>query len=112
MFEITKTKAGKFHFHLKAKNHQIILTSQSYKDLASAKKGARSVAKSAAKNTNFNIATARNGKLDFNLLAANKQIVGTSQMYTAKRSAQKGIASVQANAPGATIEVTTVKKLK
>lgn len=112
MFEITKTKAGKFHFHLKAKNHQIILTSQSYKDLASAKKGARSVAKSAAKNTNFNIATARNGKLYFNLLAANKQIVGTSQMYTAKRSAQKGIASVQANAPGATIEVTTVKKLK
>ncbi len=112
MFEITKTKAGKFHFHLKAKNHQIILVSQSYKDLASAKKGAKSVAKSCAKDSNFEIATAKNGKLYFNLLAANKQIVGTSQMYASKRAAQKGIASVKTNAPGAAIEVSTTKKLK
>ena len=105
MFEITKTKAGKFHFRLKAKNHQIVLVSQSYASLAAAKKGAQSVSKNAKKDKNFELLKSKNHKFYFNILAANGEIVGTSQMYTAKRSAQKGIASVQANAPGAAINV-------
>ena len=44
-FEVYKDKAGEFRFRLKAKNGQIIATSEGYKTLASAKKGIASVKK-------------------------------------------------------------------
>lgn len=44
-FEIYSDKAGEFRFRLKAKNGQIIATSEGYKTLASAKKGIASVKK-------------------------------------------------------------------
>ncbi len=44
-FEIYQDKAGEFRFRLKAKNGQIIATSEGYKTLTSAKKGIASVKK-------------------------------------------------------------------
>jgi uncharacterized protein YegP (UPF0339 family) len=38
-FEISKDKAGKFRFHLKAPNGEIIAASQGYESKASAEKG-------------------------------------------------------------------------
>jgi uncharacterized protein len=38
-FEITKDKAGKFRFHLKAPNGEIIAASQGYETTANAEKG-------------------------------------------------------------------------
>ena len=49
----------------------------------------------------FQIKQAKNGKYFFNLLAANGEVILTSQMYTAKSTAKKGIASVQTNAADA-----------
>jgi len=46
----------------------------------------------------FQVKKARNGKFYFNYLAANGEIVLTSQMYASKVTAKKGIASVQNNA--------------
>ena len=46
----------------------------------------------------FQIKKAKNGKFYFNLLAANGEVVLTSQMYASKATAKKGIASVQTNA--------------
>lgn len=46
----------------------------------------------------FQLKKARNGKVYFNLLAANGEVILTSQMYTTKKNAKGGIASVQANA--------------
>ena len=46
----------------------------------------------------FELKTSRNGKHFFNLLATNGEIILTSQMYTSKAGARKGIASVQSNA--------------
>jgi hypothetical protein len=43
------------------------------------------------------------GKFHFNLLAANGQVIGTSETYESKESALNGIKSVQTNAPGATV---------
>jgi hypothetical protein len=43
------------------------------------------------------------GKFHFNLLAANGQVIATSETYESKESALNGIKSVQTNAPGATI---------
>ena len=42
-FEISKDKAGKYRFHLKASNGQIIAVSQAYDTRASAEKGIESV---------------------------------------------------------------------
>ena len=47
-FEVYKDKKGEFRFRLKAKNGQIIVTSEGYKTLASAKKGIASVKKNSA----------------------------------------------------------------
>jgi uncharacterized protein len=42
-FEITKDKAGKFRFHLKAPNGEIIAASQGYESKASAEKGIEAI---------------------------------------------------------------------
>ena len=42
-FAITKDKAGKFRFHLKAPNGEIIAASQSYETKASAEKGIQAI---------------------------------------------------------------------
>ncbi|MBV8788104.1 MAG: DUF1508 domain-containing protein [Mycobacterium sp.] len=47
-FEVSKDKAGKFRFHLKAANGEIIAASQAYETKASAEKGIESVKTSAA----------------------------------------------------------------
>ena len=49
----------------------------------------------------FQLKKAKNGKVYFNLLATNGEIILTSQMYASKRSAKNGIASVQTNAASA-----------
>ena len=46
----------------------------------------------------FEINKAKNKKFYFNLLAANGEVILTSQMYKTKVTAKKGIASVQVNA--------------
>jgi len=46
-FEISKDKSGKFRFHLKAANGEIIAASQGYETKASAEKGIASVKTSA-----------------------------------------------------------------
>jgi uncharacterized protein YegP (UPF0339 family) len=46
----------------------------------------------------FQIKKAKNGKVYFNLLATNGEVILTSQMYASKATVKKGIASVQANA--------------
>ena len=47
-FEISKDKSGKFRFHLKAANGEIIAASQGYETKASAEKGIESVKSSAS----------------------------------------------------------------
>ena len=47
-FEISKDKAGKFRWHLKAANGEIIAASQAYDTRASAEKGIESVTTNAS----------------------------------------------------------------
>jgi len=47
-FEISKDKVGKFRFHLKAANGEIIAASQAYDTKAGAEKGIESVKKNAS----------------------------------------------------------------
>lgn len=50
-FEIYNDKAGEFRFRLKAKNGEIIATSEGYKTMDSCKNGVESVRKNAANST-------------------------------------------------------------
>ncbi|MCB0585388.1 MAG: YegP family protein [Phaeodactylibacter sp.] len=110
MFEIFKSEKGdKFYFRLKAKNGQVILSSQGYATKASAKNGVESVMKNAGNDDLYERKEAANGKFHFNLLASNKQVIGSSQMYASKASMENGINSIKSNAPGATVKDLTVE---
>ena len=47
----------------------------------------------------FELSKGKTGKFHFNLLAANKRVVLTSEAYNSKAAALAGIASVRKNAP-------------
>ncbi|MCF9033917.1 YegP family protein [Acinetobacter nectaris] len=96
-YEISKAKDGQFHFVLKAGNGEIILTSELYKAKASALKGIESVQKNSPEDGKYDRLEAKNGKLYFNLKAANHQIIGTSQMYSSAQARDHGIESVKTN---------------
>lgn len=108
-FEIFQSENNqKFYFRLKAKNGQIILSSQGYAGKAGAKNGIESVKKNCGNDDAYERKEAANGKLHFNLLAANKQIIGSSQMYASKQGLENGIESVKKTAPDAEVVDTTV----
>ena len=93
--EVTPGAASSFHWNLFAKNGEIVLSSEAYTTEASAWNGAFAVQDASAVATNFVVKTATDGRFYFTLTAENGQVVGVSQMYTTKESAQTGIASVQ-----------------
>ncbi len=103
MFELKKNTKGGFHFTLKAKNGQVILSSEAYSSKSAAENGIASVKKNAQDETKFERKTAKSGKFYFNLKAGNGQIIGTSQMYASEAGMENGIDSVKNNAPGAGI---------
>jgi uncharacterized protein YegP (UPF0339 family) len=102
-FELKKSKSGQFMFNLKAANYQIILTSELYHQKASAQNGIESVKKHAGKDANYERKISSKGEPYFVLKATNRQVIGKSEMYSSARGMEKGIASVKANAPGATV---------
>ena len=103
-FEMFKGKNGEFYFRLKAKNGQIILASEGYKNKAGAENSIMAIQKNGQDQTKFEWTKSKNKKWYFNLKAANGQTIGTSQMYATKRGMQGGIASVMRNAKAPTVE--------
>jgi uncharacterized protein len=104
-FEITKLQDGEYHFHLKADNGQIILASQRYKELSSAKDGVKSVKKNASLDKRYERKEAHNGQPMFNLRAGNHQVIGTSQIYHSTEAREEGIEAVKKDAPEASVQV-------
>ena len=108
MFEIFQSdKNEKFYFNLKAKNGQIILSSQAYESKAGVKNGISSVQENADDESKYERKTASNGKFHFNLKSGNGQIIGSSQMYSSEAGMENGIESVKTNADGASIKDLT-----
>lgn len=103
-FVISKARNGKFHFVLKAGNGEVILQSQMYEDLDSARGGVASVKTNAGNEAMFERLESTKGEPYFNLKAANGQVVGRSEMYSSTRARDNGIESVRKNAPSATID--------
>ncbi|MEN8188702.1 MAG: YegP family protein [Thermodesulfobacteriota bacterium] len=102
-FELYHDKSGGFRFRLKASNGQIILSSQSYKNKSGCLKGIESVRANSAVEERFSKSETKAGKYAFNLLAANKQVIGTSQQYKTTASRDKGIKSVMTNGKDANL---------
>jgi hypothetical protein len=95
-FEIFQSENnGKFYFRLKARNGQIILSSQGYSTKASARNGIESVQRHAEENLLYDRKETSNGKYHFSLKARNGQVVGSSQLYATRLSLEKGIEAVK-----------------
>lgn len=109
-FEIFQSEGNdKFYFRLKAKNGQIILSSQGYASKASCKNGIESVKTNSTDDANFERKESSDGKAYFSLLAKNKQVIGNSQRYASKDGCENGIKSVMTTAPQAEIVDLTVE---
>ena len=103
-FEIYQSpKSGEYYFRLKAANGQVVLSSEGYSNKAGAKNGVESVKKNAPDKANFEVKEAKNGKFHFNLLAKNKQIIGSSQMYASSSGCSAGVKAVESAADGANV---------
>ncbi|MCX8019668.1 MAG: YegP family protein [Chitinophagaceae bacterium] len=102
-FVITTRSNGEFQFNLKADNGQTILSSQGYSSKAGCLNGIESVKKNSQSQDNFERKVSANGKHYFNLKAANRQIIRTSEMYESEKGMVNGIASVIKNAHNAEV---------
>ena len=98
-FEIKKEKDERFVFNLKAANDLIIFTSQSYESKEGAEAGIASVKENAEMDDHYEEKAGHDGRPYFVLHAANKLVIGRSQMYSSREAMHKGIASVKQNAP-------------
>ncbi len=107
-YELKKTDVGKFHFTLKAGNHEIILSSQLYADKAGAENGIESVRTNGIHEARFERKLSAKGEPYFSLKAPNGQLIGTSEMYGSEASRDNGIKSVTNNAASTTVKDLTV----
>ena len=93
--EVAAGATDGFHFNMVAQNGETVLSSQHYASEAAAWNGAYAVQVASTDATAFAVKTSTDGRFYFTLSADNGQIIGVSQMYTTKASAQAGISSVQ-----------------
>lgn len=106
-FELKKASKGQFMFNLKAANGQVILTSELYTGKSGAENGIESTRRNAPDDANYERRTSTGGQPYFVLKAANGQVIGRSEMYSAAAAMEKGIESVKSNAPTAVLDDLT-----
>ena len=106
-YELSKSSDGQFRFVLKAGNAEIILTSELYATRAAAENGIASVQTNSPADERYERKTASDGRLHFNLKAANHQVIGSSQMYSSEGARETGIGSVKNNGPSTTVKDLT-----
>lgn len=94
-FETFKGADGKTYFHLLAANNEKVLKSQAYSSLTAAKKGITSVKTNGVDAANYEVLKASNGEYYFNLVAANGEIIGTSETFSSKSAATKSVTAVK-----------------
>jgi uncharacterized protein YegP (UPF0339 family) len=102
-FEIYRDKAGEYRFRLKAGNGEIILSSEGYSGKSSARNGVQSVQKNCTDPACFTKRSTKGGRYRFDLLARNKQVIGTSGNYKSSSGRNNGIKAVGRAAKGAKI---------
>lgn len=108
-FDVKQALSGEWYFNLVAGNGEPVGTSQLYSTKSNAERGARTVrslvrlfgqqaqTQAAPSRERFELFKGEDNQSYFRLRASNGEIMLSSEGYTAKSSAQKGLASVQAN---------------
>jgi len=94
-FESFKGVDGKYYFHLRAGNGQIVLQSQAYTTASSANGGIASVKTNGVNAKRYEIRAAADGSSYFVLKASNGKVIGLSEMYSTKSNAQAGADACQ-----------------
>ena len=106
-FELKGASGGKFMFNLKAGNHEVILTSETYSSKSGAQTGIGSVKTNAPNDSQYERKKAKDDSPYFVLKATNNEPIGKSEMYSSASAMESGIASVKTNAPSATVKDLT-----
>lgn len=90
-FETFKGLDGKYYFHARAANGEIVLQSQAYTTSTSAKNGVASVQTNGAILARYTVLAAADGNYYFNLKAANGAIIARGEAYASKSNAERGV---------------------
>ena len=106
-FDLLTSSDGQFYFNLKAANGKIILTSERYKQKASATNGIKSVRKNSVIDARFDRRSSTSSQPYFVLMARNGEPIGRSEMYSSRSARNNGIASVRTNGPAARVDDLT-----
>jgi len=101
-FELFRDPNKQYRFRLRASNGLVLLSSKGYKTRKSALTGIESVRNNCTDDARFQREQTPAGYC-FDLLAENKKVIGTGELYKSARSRERGIASVQRHAPKAKI---------
>ncbi len=94
-FLIQNSDDGQIYFTLRATNHEVVLTSETYTSLAAAKNGIEAVRTASQSRSNFKPAWSRKQEPYFVLQSPNNEIIGTSEMYSSAAARDEGIAACQ-----------------
>jgi hypothetical protein len=100
---ISKAKNDEVYFNLKATNGQTILTSQMYSSESACFNGIESVRTNCSDDNKFERKQSVNNKPYFVLKAANRQVIGNSEMYESEAGMENGIESVKKNGKSTTV---------
>jgi uncharacterized protein YegP (UPF0339 family) len=103
-FELHKNDRGQFHFSLRNADGGVLLVSEGYASKASAENGIASVKKNCIVAERFEKRVADDGRLYFNLHAANHQVIGTSPMFKSAEQRDAAIAAIHADADKAAVD--------
>lgn len=106
-FELYTDKGGQYRFRLRARNGQVILSSEGYSSKSGCKNGIESVKKNAPQDGRYQRKTSSNDKYYFVLVAGNNEPIGRSEMYERTQSRDNGIDAVKRVAPDAPVDDLT-----
>ena len=102
-FKLSKSTAQQpYRFNLHAPNHEIVLRSENYAGKAGG--GIESVRENAPIDARYQRERSSDRQYIFNLIARNRQVIGTSERYRSEQSRENGISAVKRYAPTADLK--------
>jgi uncharacterized protein YegP (UPF0339 family) len=90
-FELLRQDDGDYVFDLSAANHVLLLESEQYEGRTGALNGILSVLDNAGLRSHFEVLEAASGDFYFHLVAGNGHIIGWSDAYASRASADAGV---------------------
>ena len=102
-FTTLEGQNGLYYFNLKAANGEIVLQSQAYSSEAASMNATFAVLENGVLQGRYDVKKAKDGQYYFNLKAANGEIIGTSEMYSTKSNATRGLKAVMKLLPNVNI---------